>query len=107
MPLGPLAPDRIGEIVECPHCHEHALRVEDFKDPMSGSKETETIYIHCEGMVLQRKLEGDGLVEEYLTTTKACPVKDNPKKLNAHRRNIALRIFDPNHVIVSAGQIAP
>ena len=26
---------------------------EDFKDPMSGSKEKETIYIHCEGMVLQ------------------------------------------------------
>ena len=48
-----LAPDRTGEIVECPHCHEHALKVEDFKDPMSGSKEKETIYIHCEGMVLQ------------------------------------------------------
>jgi hypothetical protein len=26
MPLGPLAPDRIGEIVEFPYCHEHALR---------------------------------------------------------------------------------
>jgi hypothetical protein len=79
MPLGPLAPDRIGEIVECPYCHEHALRVEDFKDPTSGSNKMETIYIHYEGMVLQRKLEGDGPVEEYLTTTKACPAKDNPE----------------------------
>ena len=86
MPLGPLAPDRIGEIVECPYCHEHALRVEDFKDPMSGSKEMETIYIHCEGMVLQRKLEGDELVEEYLTTTKACPAKDNPKSSKETQR---------------------
>jgi hypothetical protein len=33
MPLGPVAPDRIGEIVECPYCHEHGLKVGDFKDP--------------------------------------------------------------------------
>jgi len=37
----------------------------------------ETIYIHCERTGLQRKLEGDRLVEEYLTTTKACSTKDN------------------------------
>ena len=86
MPLGPLAPDRIGEIVECPHCHEHTLKVEDFKDPMSGSKEKETIYIHCEGMVLQRKSEGDRLAEEYLTTTKACPVKDNQESSEKTQR---------------------
>lgn len=86
MPLGPLAPDRIGEIVECPYCHEHALRVEDFKDPMSGSKEMETIYIHCEGMGLQRNSQGDGLVEEHLTTTKACPAKDDPKSSKETQR---------------------
>lgn len=79
MPLGPLAPKRIGEIVECPHCHERGLKVEDFKDPISGSKEKENIYIHFEGAVLTRIVKNGKDVEELETVTETCPVKVKPK----------------------------
>ncbi len=45
MPLGPLAPGRIGEVVKCPYCGERGLELEDFKNP-AISKEKETIYLH-------------------------------------------------------------
>jgi hypothetical protein len=79
VPLGPYAPDRIGEIVECPHCHEHGLKVDDFKDAASGSIEKETIYIHFEDARL-RLVEGESgkTVEEYETITNACRVKTKP-----------------------------
>jgi len=46
LPLGPLGIGRIGDIVECPICKEHALEVEDYKNPTSGSREKETVYVH-------------------------------------------------------------
>jgi hypothetical protein len=79
MPLGPLAPNRIGKIVECPYCHERGLEAEDFKDPMSGSKEKELIYIHFEGAVLVPREENGRIVETLETVTKACPVKIKSK----------------------------
>ena len=79
MPLGPVAPDRIGEIVECPHCHERGLKVEDFKDSTSRSLEKETIYIHLESAVLTRNVENGRIVEKLETTMQACPVKVKPK----------------------------
>jgi hypothetical protein len=78
MPLGPLAPNRIGKIVECPYCHERGLKVEDFKDPISGSKEKETVYIHYEHAVLNRKIENGRPVEEYEIITNACSAKIKP-----------------------------
>jgi hypothetical protein len=78
MPLGPLAPNRIGEIVECPHCHERGLKVEDYADPTSGSKEKEAVYIHLEGSVLTRKVENGRTVQKLETVTQACPVKVKP-----------------------------
>lgn len=78
MPLGPLAPHRIGEIVECPHCHERGLKVEDYKDPTSGSKEKETNYIHSENAVLHRKVEKGKTVEEYEIVTSSCSIKTKP-----------------------------
>jgi len=79
MPLGPLAPDRIGEIVECPHCRQRGLKVEDFKDPTSGSTEKETIYIHVEGGVMIQEMENGRIVERFETVSQACPVKIKPK----------------------------
>jgi hypothetical protein len=79
MPLGPVAPDRIGEIVECPYCHEHGLKVGDFKDPTSGSKEKEFIYIHVESGVLIRTVENGRTVEKVETVTQACPVRVKSK----------------------------
>lgn len=78
MPLGPVAPGRIGEYVECPYCHEHALKVEDFKDPISGSLEKETVYIHSENTVLHRKVENGRTVEEYEIITNSCSAKAKP-----------------------------
>jgi hypothetical protein len=79
MPLGAVAANRIGEVVECPHCHERGLKVEDFKDPTSGSKEKEAVYIHFEGTVMTREVKNGRIVEELETVTKACPVKVKSK----------------------------
>jgi hypothetical protein len=78
MPLGPVSPDRIGEIVECPYCHERGLKVDDFKDPISGSKEKETIYIHSENAVLHRRVENGRTIEEYEIRTNTCRVRTKP-----------------------------
>jgi len=83
LPLGPLAPGRIGEIVECPHCHERGLKVEDFKDAASGSKEKEIIYVHLEGGVPIQREENGRTIEEIEIMTLACSRKTKqtpPKK---------------------------
>jgi hypothetical protein len=79
MPLGPVAPNRIGEIAKCPHCGEHGLKVEDFKDPASGSKEKETIYIHFEDTLPRPKTEDGRTGEEFEIVTLACPIRLKPK----------------------------
>jgi hypothetical protein len=79
MALGPVAPNRIGEVVECPYCHERGLKVEDFKDPTSGSLEKVAIYIHLLRGVLTRTVENGRTVEKLETETLACPVKVKPK----------------------------
>jgi hypothetical protein len=81
MPLGPLAPNRQGEITECPHCRRRGLKLEDYKDPMSGSTEKEFIYIHREGSRLIRREENGRLVEIVQTLADACPIKIKPKSL--------------------------
>ena len=78
MPLGPMAPDRIGEIVECPHCHERGLKVEDFKDPDSGSFEKETVYVHVESGLRRQMIEHGRTVYEFETIVLACPIKMKP-----------------------------
>ena len=86
MPLGPLAPDRMGEIVECPYCHRNGLKVQDFKDPASGSKEKETIYIHAEGAAPVWVVENGRTVETTELVTQACPAKIKPKPREETRR---------------------
>jgi hypothetical protein len=81
MPLGPLGPGRIGEIVECPHCHDHALKVEDYKDSRSGSKEKELIYIHFEAVVLRQKVENGKIVVVHESMMNACGNKIKPTSL--------------------------
>jgi hypothetical protein len=81
LPLGPLAPNRQGEIADCPHCGRRGLKLEDFKDPKSGSLEKESIYIHQEGARLIRREENGRPVEIVLTTADACPTKIKPKAL--------------------------
>jgi|SRR5271165_1971756 len=81
MPLGRVAPGRVGEIVECPHCHERGLKVEDFKDATSGSTEKETVFIHSETAVMRRKMENGRTVEEYEIITNACRVETKPNSL--------------------------
>ena len=81
MPLGPLAnvlPNRIGEIVECPYCPEHALKVPDYKDSLSGSKEKEDIYIHFEDSVIIRTEKNGRIVEEVQTIVNSCNAKTKP-----------------------------
>jgi hypothetical protein len=75
MPLGPLAPGRIGEIVECPYCGEHALQQEDYKNPTSGSTEKETLYLHFDGSVLIKSVKNGRDIEEVETIFIACPAK--------------------------------
>ena len=59
MPLGPLGPGRIGEIVECPVCHKRGLQVEDYVNPSSGSREKETICLHFLEPVTHQKTENE------------------------------------------------
>jgi hypothetical protein len=76
-PLGPLASGRIGEIVECPNCHKHALKVEDYKD--LNSKEKESIYIHSEAeLLLRRTVENGRTVETYETRENVCRIRPKP-----------------------------
>jgi hypothetical protein len=72
MPLGPFREDYIGEIVECPHCRRHALKVEDYKQVSPFKYEKETMYVHSERLVPTS--EGD-----ELRATDACPVRIKPK----------------------------
>jgi hypothetical protein len=72
MPLGPFREDYIGEIVECPYCHRHALKVEDYKQVSPFKHEEETIYVHSERLVPTS--EGD-----ELRATDACPARIKPK----------------------------
>jgi hypothetical protein len=81
MPLGPLAPNRHGEIAECPHCGRRGLKLEDYKDSTSGSAEKEFIYIHQEGLQLIRREENGRLVEIVQTLADACPIKIKLKSL--------------------------
>ena len=78
MPLGPVAPGRTGEIVGCPYCHENGLKVEDYVDPTSGSKEKEAIYVHFEDGLLIRDVENGRAVERFETASKSCPIKVKP-----------------------------
>jgi hypothetical protein len=79
LPLGPLAPNRIGKIAECPHCKRRGLELEDYKDPTSGSTEKELIYIHREGARLIRREEHGKIVEIIQTLADACPIRLKPK----------------------------
>ena len=75
MPLGPLAPNRHGEIAECPYCGKRGLKLEDFKD-WEHSKEKEFVYIHSDDPQAIRTLEDDGrIVVEYVLNSVACPVR--------------------------------
>jgi hypothetical protein len=78
MPLGPVA-NRTGEVVECPHCQQHGLKVEDYVDPASGSKEKYFIYVHVEGGVQIRDLENGRIVDRYEFGGIACPIKVKSK----------------------------
>ena len=78
MPLGPV-PNRTGEVVECPYCHERGLKVEDYVYPSTGSKEKEFIYVHFEGGLTIRDMENGRIVDRYEAITKSCPIKSKPK----------------------------
>jgi len=79
LPLGPLGIGRIGDIVECPICKEHALEVEDYKNPTSGSREKETVYVHFDVPLPIRLIEENKKsVGEYETGVNACRIGTKP-----------------------------
>ena len=77
MPLGRLGNGRIGEIVECPYCDDHALEVEDYKYPMSGSTEKMAFYIHYEAAPITFRTTKNGRTVEISVTPKNyCGVRE-------------------------------
>jgi len=59
MPLGPLAPDRIGDVITCPNCGERGLHIDDYVNPMSRGTEKEPICLHFIEPVPHIKIENN------------------------------------------------
>jgi len=74
LPLGPRGEGRIGDIVDCPICHEHAVEVEDYTNPVSGSREKEIVYIHFDVPFPM------GPTKEHEVGVNACRIR--PKQLS-------------------------
>src|ERR1700691_1937966 len=78
-PLGPLAADRIGKIIECPICGNRGLEIEDYVNPMSGSTEKETFCLHSDNPIPIEQIKNGRTVTVTHIVEVKCPI---PKSNN-------------------------